>query len=115
MIYTTVSHNLLLYHMIQFIKDVTLHHRNVTTLLCQVISPIVIISVAGFLQVIRVGLLRMVSLCVLQMLFDVIIDNYDNAIPGSGQTSIYSGKMFVLIISILLLSTVAYLQMPHGW
>ena len=28
------------------------------------------------------------------MLFDVIVDNYDNVIPGSGQVSIYSGKIY---------------------
>jgi len=46
-------------------KDLTLHHRNVATLLCQVIAPVVIISVAGFLQVKGVGLLGMMLLYVL--------------------------------------------------
>ena len=40
-----------------------------------------------------VGLQQVMSLCIIQMLFDVIMDNYDNTIPGSGQVSIYSGKM----------------------
>ena len=41
-----VTHNYL-----QFLKNLTLHRRNVATLLCQVIAPVVIISVAGFMQV----------------------------------------------------------------
>lgn len=36
---------------LQFLKNLTLHRRNVATVLCQVIAPVVIISVAGFLQV----------------------------------------------------------------
>lgn len=28
------------------------------------------------------------------MLFDVIVDNYNNVIPGSGQVSFYSGKIY---------------------
>ena len=46
------------------------------------------------------------------MLFDVIVDNYDNIIPGSGQVSFYSGKIYK---HSLVLSTVACLQIPHGW
>jgi len=49
------------------------------------------------------------------MLFDVIIDNYDLVIPGSGQISVYSGKGICSNISTLLLSTMAYSQMLHGW
>ena len=50
----TLLHHMIiiLYHMIsQFLKNLTLHRRNVATLLCQVIAPVVIISLAGFLQV----------------------------------------------------------------
>ena len=47
--HTTV---IMVHHMIlQFLKNITLHRRNVATLLCQVIAPVVIISLAGFLQV----------------------------------------------------------------
>lgn len=47
---------LILYHMIlQFLKNLTLHRRNVATLLCQVIAPVVIISICGFLQVMGWG------------------------------------------------------------
>ncbi|XP_065901244.1 ABC transporter A family member 9-like [Dysidea avara] len=56
-----------------FLKDLTLQRRNITTLLCQVLAPVVIISIAG----------------ILQMLFDVIIENFDNVVPGSGQPSLY--------------------------
>lgn len=33
------------------------------------------------------------------MLFDVIIDNYDNVIPGSGQISLYAGKISIPLFS----------------
>ena len=41
------------------------------------------------------GATAMMSLCcTLQMLFDVIVDNYDNIVPGSDQVSLYSGKIY---------------------
>ncbi|XP_065901227.1 ABC transporter A family member 9-like isoform X2 [Dysidea avara] len=59
-----------------FLKDLTLQRRNITTLLCQVLVPVMIISIAGILQI----------------LLDVIVKTnyYINLVPGSGEPPVYS-------------------------